>query len=133
MQSTAKCIWIPTSIDRLATVCRDGARHWVRPVRHRPTSKDKAWAWAMSSFSSAGSARWKQHQGIWRYVPRAPDLHVMFGWLEVGAVIPVGSAAQAALEAFPWIADHPHVANPGAYGDQNNTLYVATAQSAIRS
>ena len=30
----------------------------------------------------------------WRYVPRAPDLHVMFGWLEVGAVIPVGSAAQ---------------------------------------
>ena len=36
----------------------------------------------------------EEHQGIWRYVPGAPDLHVIFGWLEVGAVIPLGSAAQ---------------------------------------
>jgi hypothetical protein len=71
------------------------------------------------------------HQGIWRYVPRAPDLHVMFGWLEVDAVIPVAQNRNPALKAFPWIADHPHVANPDAYGDQNNTLYVAPAQSNI--
>lgn len=71
------------------------------------------------------------HQGTWRYVPGAPNLHVMFGWLEVGVVIPVGQQRNAAIEAFPWIADHPHVANPGAYGDLNNTLYVAPGQSAI--
>lgn len=74
----------------------------------------------------------EEHQSTWRYVPGAPDLHVMFGWLEVGAVIPVGPQRNAALEAFPWIADHPHVANPGAYSDQNNTLYVAPAQSSIK-
>ena len=72
------------------------------------------------------------HQGTWRYVPRAPDQHVMFGWLEVGAVVPVGQQRNAALDAFPWIADHPHVVNPGAYGDQNNTLYVAPPQSSIK-
>ena len=74
----------------------------------------------------------EQFQGNWRYVPRAPDLHVMFGWLEVEVAVPVGLDRNAALAAFPWIADHPHVANPGAYGDQNNTLYLAPAQSAIR-
>lgn len=73
----------------------------------------------------------EQFQGNWRYVPRSPDLHVMFGWLEVGVVIPVGQQRNAAIEAFPWIADHPHVANPGAYDDLNNTLYLATGQSAI--
>ena len=71
------------------------------------------------------------HQGTWRYVPEAPNLHVMFGWLEVGDVLPVGQLRNAAIEAFPWIADHPHVANPVAYGDLNNTLYVAPWRSAI--
>jgi hypothetical protein len=73
----------------------------------------------------------EMHQGRWRYVPRAPDQHVMFGWLEIGAVIPVGQQRIAAIDAFPWSADHPHVANPCAYGDQNNSLYVAPPQSAI--
>ena len=75
----------------------------------------------------------EEHQGIWRYVPGAPDLHVIFGWLEVGAVIPLAQQRQAALEEYPWITDHPHVANPDVYADDNNTLYVAPAQSRFRT
>ena len=48
------------------------------------------------------------HQSMWRYLPRAPDLHVMFGWLEVGNVITLHQNRNAALAEFPWIADHPH-------------------------
>jgi hypothetical protein len=74
----------------------------------------------------------EMHQGTWRYIPGAPNLHVMFGWLEVGAIMPVGRNRNTALAALPWIADHPHVANPAAYGDQNNTLYVAPELSSFR-
>ena len=72
------------------------------------------------------------HQGMWRYLPRAPDLHVMFGWLEVGNVITLHQNRNAALAEFPWIADHPHVANPGAYVDQNNTVYIAPERPTIK-
>lgn len=72
------------------------------------------------------------HQGIWRYVPNAPNVHVMFGWLEVGEVISLQGNRNAALKQFPWIVDHPHVANPDAYTDQNNTLYIAPEYSAIK-
>ena len=74
----------------------------------------------------------EKYQGIWRYVPGTPDLHVLFGWLEVGAIISLAQMRQGAIDQFPWIADHPHVANPGAYADLNNTLYVATAHSIIK-
>lgn len=74
----------------------------------------------------------ERKNGRWRYVPDAPDLHVVFGWLEVGDILPLGVDRAGALRAFPWIADHPHVANPAAYTDENNTLYAATEKSAIR-
>jgi hypothetical protein len=74
----------------------------------------------------------EHHQGQWRYVPDAPDMHVLFGWLEIDAVIQLGLQRNAAIAAMPWIADHPHVANPDAYGDRNNTLYVAPRYSRFR-
>ncbi|MDH5824072.1 hypothetical protein QFW77_13900 [Luteimonas sp. RD2P54] len=67
----------------------------------------------------------------WRFVPRAPDLHVLFGWLEVGAVLPVVLRREACLARYPWIADHPHVANPEHYASPSNTLYVARARSRL--
>ncbi|MFJ4293645.1 hypothetical protein ACIP1U_28305 [Cupriavidus sp. NPDC089707] len=67
--------------------------------------------------------------GRWRFVPRAPDLHVMFGWLEIDEVLPVVTDRAGSLKRHPWIATHPHVATPEKYTDPRNTLYVARKRS----
>ena len=47
----------------------------------------------------------------------SPQMHVMFGWLQVGAVF------KPQRDAMPaWTADHPHVVEPNR---TNNTLYVS--------
>jgi hypothetical protein len=66
--------------------------------------------------------------GKWRYVRGAPNLHVMFGWLEIAEVLALKGREQC-LTDFPWIANHPHVANRRRDTDERNTLYVAAAQS----
>lgn len=71
----------------------------------------------------------EQHKGRWRYVPRAPNLHVLFGWIEVGQVLPIVREREACITCLPWIADHPHVASPGHYTDPRNVLYVAACES----
>lgn len=55
----------------------------------------------------------------YRFVPGAPDLHVLFGWLQVARVIPVGAHES---EVPAWAAYHPHF-----HGDSEgkNTVYVA--------
>jgi hypothetical protein len=65
----------------------------------------------------------------WRYVPSAPNLHVIFGWLEVDEVLPIVADRKSSLARHPWIASHPHVASPQHYTDARNTLYVASAAS----
>lgn len=56
-------------------------------------------------------------RGAYRYVARAPDLHVIFGWLRVGSVLRVG------VDAIPgWLRDHPHATRPRS---SHNTIYVA--------
>jgi len=47
--------------------------------------------------------------GTFRFVPDAPKIHVIFGWLQVERVVPVldGLAAE-----IPWAAGHPHLAAP---------------------
>lgn len=71
----------------------------------------------------------EQVAGRWRYVRAAPDLHVLFGWLEVDEVLPVVSDRLGCLQRHPWIADHPHVARPNHYNNSLNHLYVATPTS----
>lgn len=58
-------------------------------------------------------------QGRWRYVPGAPNLHALFGWLQVGEVLKV-----EAFECPEWLEDHPHLKYAGVIG-ANNTIYVA--------
>jgi hypothetical protein len=55
----------------------------------------------------------------YRFVRGAPDLHVMFGWLQVGAVIRV---EERGPEVPTWARYHPHF-----HGDSEgkNTVYVA--------
>lgn len=64
--------------------------------------------------------------GRWRYVRGAPNIHSLFGWLQVGEVIRVPTHAPDMVAAQrPWLADHPHV-QYGATIGANNTLYVSS-------
>ncbi len=72
----------------------------------------------------------ERDRGRWRFERGAPDLHVLFGWLEIGAALPVVRARDQCITRYPWIADHPHVAHPQHYSDTRNTLYIAPRQSA---
>jgi hypothetical protein len=67
--------------------------------------------------------------GTWHYVKGAPDLHVLFGWLEIDHVLSIVTQREASLAQFPWIANHPHVASPNWYNNELNTLYVARKHS----
>lgn len=60
--------------------------------------------------------------GHWRFVPGSSDLHVIFGWLQVGEVLQVGAKTKEFSEKYPWLARHPHL-----HGERsiNNTIYVA--------
>jgi hypothetical protein len=71
----------------------------------------------------------EQVSGRWRYARGAPNLHVIFGWLEVDLVLPVVSRRAECLRRHPWIENHPHVANPEHYGSHLNHLYVARSES----
>jgi hypothetical protein len=54
--------------------------------------------------------------GRYAYHPKAPDLHVLFGWLRVGKVLRLDT------DRVPgWLADHPHVGRDWPH----NTLYAA--------
>lgn len=59
----------------------------------------------------------------WRYVPDAPDLHVIFGWMQVGRVLPLAAAG----EVPAWAAYHPHC-QPAPERPGDNVLYCAATQ-----
>jgi hypothetical protein len=71
----------------------------------------------------------EQVGGRWRYAKSTPDLHVLFGWLEVDEVLPIVTARSTALQRHPWIANHPHVASPDWYTSPLNTLYIGRERS----
>lgn len=71
--------------------------------------------------------------GSWRYVKGAPDLHVIFGWIEVAEILPVVKERERCVSEFPWISNHPHVSRPDHYTDSRNTLYIASGQSRFNS
>jgi len=60
--------------------------------------------------------------GEFRFVRGAPRLHVIFGWLQVGAVARVTDSLVADR---PWAAGHPHLA-PRPIEYKENTLYFAS-------
>ena len=56
-----------------------------------------------------------------RFVPRAPNLHVIFGWMQVGEVMDLSEAAPSKMS---WASYHPHLSARRDY--THNTLYVAS-------
>src|SRR5574337_1583559 len=67
--------------------------------------------------------------GRWRYARNAPDLHLLFGWLEVEEVLPVVADRARCLDRHPWIYNHPHVTKPEHYDSPLNHLYVSSLKS----
>ena len=63
--------------------------------------------------------------GIWKYVPGSPDLHVMFGWLQIAEVLKIDRGSDLD-EGHLWLSDHPHWREREKIVARNNTIYVAT-------
>lgn len=59
--------------------------------------------------------------GRWRYVPGAPDMHSLFGWLQIKEVL--DPCAPDCAARAPWLADHPHVVFADTIG-KSNTIYL---------
>ena len=68
----------------------------------------------------------EQHAGRWRYRPESPDLHVVFGWLEVDQILQIDDGFNV-NRAHPWLSDHPHVRHAKEMG-RSNTVYVASQE-----
>jgi Nucleotide modification associated domain 3 len=58
-----------------------------------------------------------------RFVRGAPDLHVIYGWMQVGEVVSV--TGDTAL-TMPWVAYHPHLSHARQY--KRNTIFVANSK-----
>lgn len=57
----------------------------------------------------------------WRYLPGAPDLHLVYGWLRIGQIVRLGCGERPQpVEAF---SDHPHLQGRER---ASNTLYLAS-------
>jgi hypothetical protein len=61
----------------------------------------------------------EQVRNRYRYVQGAPDLHVLFGWLQVESRLQI-TPATASLD---WMSYHPHIQNCHYYAQ--NSLYLA--------
>lgn len=60
-----------------------------------------------------------------RFVPSAPDLHVIFGWLQVGEILKSHDIRDidGGLN-MPWLKPHPHVSGHSAKA-RDNVIYIA--------
>jgi len=65
----------------------------------------------------------RNFSGRWSYVSGGADRHVIFGWLQVGEILRVGTKTDEFSDRYPWLARHPHL-NGERSG--SNTIYVAS-------
>lgn len=63
-------------------------------------------------------------QGRWSYDPKAPDIHLIWAYMETGEVLPLDTPVLAAgvSERYPFLERHPHLCN-GVSG--NNRIYLS--------
>ena len=62
----------------------------------------------------------ENYEGQIRFVPKAPDLHIIYGYLEVGEIL------NTKTSSIPkWLSSHPHMAKTYR-GSTNNTIYLST-------
>lgn len=68
----------------------------------------------------------QQKDGRRRFAKQAPDLHVLYGYLEVEQVIDLNQEL-----APDWAREHPHWVFRALYAQQRNCLFIAREQSSI--
>lgn len=58
------------------------------------------------------------------YIPGSPNIHAIFGYLQIGEILPLGASPieSEIIKDYPWLEGHPHL-----YGtrDKNNCIYIA--------
>ena len=65
----------------------------------------------------------------WNFVLGAPDVHVIFGWLQVGSILRVGKHPTPGSHPA-WLNEHPHIRDANKF-PANNTLYISSDQLVI--
>lgn len=64
----------------------------------------------------------KNINGEWKYDKNTPDIHAIYGYLEVDKVLDIG-----AMESVPpWASYHPHIKDNNDYDKKRNSVYIAT-------
>ncbi|MGY0793149.1 Nmad3 family putative nucleotide modification protein [Azospirillum argentinense] len=66
--------------------------------------------------------------GGWRCRRGAPDIHALFGWLQVGELLRLGPDSTALRASRPEFAEHPHF---NGRWDTSNTVYIASERLVI--
>lgn len=64
----------------------------------------------------------------WKWTRGARDVHRLFGWLQVGAILRPGSRIESMRDEHPDLAHHPHLHGSWA---SNNTIYVAADELSL--
>jgi len=67
----------------------------------------------------------RQLNGRWTYVNNASDLHVLFGWLQIGSIVNFDQSGALVQKAYPWLQSHPHVQHARTFVNRQNTIYIA--------
>ena len=68
----------------------------------------------------------EETRGNWRFVPGSPNLHVVFGWLQVDQKCAFSGRSERLIfrKQNPWARHHPHIAC-SYYDDGPNAVYLA--------
>lgn len=71
-----------------------------------------------------------EKEGTWKFQPGSESFHTLFGYLQIGEILPLGANpdTRAILVDRPWLADHPHITG---HRDANNTLLIASNELII--
>lgn len=68
--------------------------------------------------------------GHHKYLPGSPNIHALFGYLQIGEILKLGSnpVESEIIKDYPWLEGHPHL-----YGerDKNNCIYIANKNLVI--
>jgi len=59
--------------------------------------------------------------GTWRYVKGSPNIHVLFGWLQIEEIWSFATQYEAAVARHPWLETHAHA----DIELDSNTVYVS--------
>ena len=60
--------------------------------------------------------------GRWSFIKGGRSFHAIFGWSQIGAIVPLRNGLKDEWTEYPWLADHPHVHRTA---DPRNVIYVA--------